>query len=240
MLTKNELIRYNRQIILGEIGTEGQEKLKKASVLVVGAGGLGCPVLQYLTAIGIGKIGIVDSDIIDESNLQRQILYNVEDIGKPKAETAKNKLIKLNPNTDFVAYNYRLDVSNINELVKEYDIIVGCPDNFNTRLLIDDACKIMNKPFIFGAVSQFTGQVSVFNYKNSLSYRDLFFSEISEIEENNDPLSKGIIGALTGIIGSMQANEVIKIIIDKGKILSGILFVFDILKMETNFYNIDN
>ena len=238
MLSELELQRYSRQIILQEIGIEGQEKLKNASVLVVGAGGLGCPCLQSLTAIGIGKIGIIDSDIVDITNLQRQILYNVDDIGKSKSDTAKQKLMKSNPHIDFTSYNMRLTTDNINDLIKDYDIIIGCPDNFNTRLIIDDACKSHNKPFVFGAVSQFVGQVSVFNYKGSGSYRDLFFHNVNEIEENNDPMSKGIIGALTSIIGSMQANEAIKIILDKGTVLNGKLFVFDILNMETNIFKI--
>lgn len=238
MLSESELKRYSRQIILQEIGLEGQEKLKNASVLVVGAGGLGCPCLQSLTAIGIGKIGIIDSDIVDITNLQRQILYNVDDIGKSKADTAKVKLMKSNPHIDFTSYNMRLTTDNINDLIKDYDIIIGCPDNFNTRVMIDDASKANNKPFVFGAVSQFVGQASVFNYKGSGSYKDLFFHNVNEIEENNDPMSKGIIGALTSIIGSMQANEAIKIILDKGTVLNGVLFVIDILKMETNYFKI--
>ena len=165
MLTKSELNRYTRQLILEEIGIEGQEKLKKAAVRVIGAGGLGCPVLQYLTAIGVGKIGIVDNDHVEETNFQRQILYGIDDLGKPKVETAAKILSKLNPFTEIKSYYVRIDKSNIDEIAKDYDIIAGCPDNFFTRVIIDDICRKNKKPFVFAAVSQFTGQVSVFNYR---------------------------------------------------------------------------
>ncbi|MBW8051405.1 MAG: molybdopterin-synthase adenylyltransferase MoeB [Cytophagales bacterium] len=252
MLSPKELNRYSRHIILPEIGQKGQEKLKQAKVLVVGAGGLGCPVLQYLTAAGVGTIGIVDFDKVDESNLQRQILYDVEDIGKQKAETARHKLSLMNPYINFEVYDTRLDKDNALDIFKDYEIIVDGSDNFPTRYLVNDACVILDKPLVYGSISRFEGQVSVFNFiaseaKQSPSvdmgfrgagptYRCLF-PKPPNPEDVPNCAEAGVLGVLPGIIGTMQANEVIKIITGIGEPLSGKLFIFDALSFENRTIN---
>lgn len=236
-LTNNELKRYHRHLILPEIGEEGQIKLKKAKVLVVGAGGLGSPVLLYLTAAGVGTIGIVDFDVVDESNLQRQILYTTEDIGQTKTVKAKEKLSKLNPYTLFDEYATRLDRANAEKIIKEYDLVIDCPDNFATRYIVSDACEKFDKPHVFGSVSKFEGQVTVFNYNKGPTYRDLFPEPYTlEASAENSPV--GIIGVLPGIIGCMQANEAIKIITGTGKVLNGKLLIIDLLNNNFNILNI--
>lgn len=236
-LTNGELKRYHRQLILPEIGEEGQIKLLKAKVLVVGAGGLGSPVLLYLTAAGVGTIGIIDFDIVDESNLQRQILYTTEDIGKTKTVKAKEKLSKLNPYTFFNEYTTLLDKANAEKIIKEYDIVIDCPDNFATRYIVSDACEKLDKPHVFGSVSKFEGQVTVFNYNKGPTYRDLFPEPYtSETSVENSPV--GLIGVLPGIIGCMQANEAIKIITGTGSILNGKLLIIDLLNNSYNILNI--
>jgi len=232
-LTNNELKRYNRHIIMPEIGLQGQQKIKDARVLVVGAGGLGSPVLLYLTAAGVGTIGIVDFDTVSETNLQRQILYDTDDIGKPKVEIAKRKLSAQNPKTNFNIYNFPLDNFNAIEIIDKYDVVVDCTDNFSTRFLINDATSILNKPLVFGAIYKFEGQVSVFNYKNGPSYRCLV-PEMPENEEGINCAEIGVIGVIPGIIGSLQASECIKVITGIGNILSGQLFVIDVLNFSTN------
>ena len=227
-LSKNELKRYNRHIIMPEIGISGQEKLKNAKVLVIGAGGLGCPVLQYLTAAGVGTIGICDFDYVDESNLQRQILFGTEDIGKSKAKIAKQKLAAQNPYLQFNVHDFKLDKNNALELFAGYDIIVDGSDNFPTRFLVNDACVITGKPLVFGAIYKFEGQVSVFNYQGGPTYRCL----VPEQPDNSEMPSCsqiGVIGVLPGIIGAYQASEVIKIITGTGNILSGKLLMIDTL-----------
>lgn len=216
-----------------EIGLKGQEKLKKAKVLVIGAGGLGCPVLQYLTAAGIGTLGVCDFDYIDESNLQRQILFDTNDIGKSKAKTAAEKLRGINPYITIKEHDFKLDKSNAVELFKKYDIIVDGSDNFPTRFLVNDACVIAGKPLVFGAIYKFEGQVSVFNYKNGPTYRCL----VPEQPDSSEMLSCsqiGVIGVLPGIIGSYQANEVIKIITGVGETLSGKILLIDTLATSHN------
>ena len=231
ILDKNETTRYHRQLIIPAIGEEGQEKLKKARVLVVGAGGLGSPVLLYLAAAGVGTLGIVDSDAVDLSNLQRQILYNTKDIGLSKASTAAGKLAALNPDLTLKPYSVRLTGENMDEILSGYDIAVDCCDNFATRYLLSDATIRAGKPLVYGAVYQFMGQASVFNYMNGPSYRDLFPEEIHPPE--GAPLSPpGVIGVLPGIIGSVQACEVIKIITGAGDTLSGRLLQIDALSFR--------
>jgi len=230
MLSTEELKRYNRHIILPEIGLEGQLKLKQASVLVIGAGGLGCPLLQYVAAAGVGTIGIVDFDAVSESNLQRQILFGTEDIGKSKAVVAKQKLESLNSFVKINAIAETLTPDNALYLFNQYDIIADCSDNFSTRYLVNDACVILNKPLVYGAINQFQGQLSVFNYNNGPTYRCLF---PEPPEDSLNCAEAGVLGVLPGMIGSMQANEVIKIITGIGEPLSGNLFLFDALKMET-------
>ena len=231
MLNNEELKRYNRHIIMSEVGLEGQKKLKAAKVLVIGAGGLGCPILQYLTAAGVGNLGIVDYDVVSESNLQRQILYTPEDLNKSKAETAAEKLKLQNPFVNFTVHNFGLDKENVLELFRQYDIIVDGSDNFPTRFLINDACVIENKPLVSGAIYKFFGQVSVYNYNDGPTYRCIF-PEQPEEDELPNCSTIGVIGVIPGIIGSLQANEVIKIIIGKGEILSGTLLQIDTLTFQ--------
>ncbi|TLX76870.1 HesA/MoeB/ThiF family protein [Labilibacter sediminis] len=206
MLKQEELDRYNRQVILPGFGKEGQEKLKTTRVLVVGAGGLGCPVLQYLAGAGVGKIGIIDADKVSVSNLQRQILYREDEIGLYKAKLAANKLSKLNSEVEYVVSTDFLTEDNAEAIISEYDIVVGATDNFNSRYLIDKYTQLQNKPFVHGSVADFEGQYSVFNYQGSPAYSDVF---PSAPQDNGKVL--GVIGAVPGIIGSYMAWEVLKI-----------------------------
>jgi adenylyltransferase/sulfurtransferase len=237
LLSDQDLTRYNRHLVLPEIGIKGQEKLKGAKVLVIGAGGLGCPALQYLAAAGIGKIGIVDHDLVDISNLQRQILFTTADIGLPKVIVAQEHLEKLNPEIKISAYQTELTSENALDILKQYDIVVDCSDNFPTRYLINDSCVILDKTLVYGAIYKFEGQVAIFNSSTgkgrSGNYRDLYPTPPSqEIAPNcND---SGVVGVLPGIIGTLQANEVIKIICGIGNILINQLFIFDLLSMHTS------
>ncbi len=237
VLTSEEKSRYNRHLILPEIGTDGQEKLKKASVLVIGAGGLGCPVLQYLVAAGIGRIGIVDHDKVELSNLQRQVLFSTEDIGQSKAIVAKAHLVKVNFEIEITAHDLQLTSANALDIIKNYDIVVDCSDNFPTRYLVNDACVILNKILIYGAIYKFEGQVAVFNAPTptgrSGHYRDLYPTPPApDLAPNcNDA---GVVGVLPGVIGTLQANEVIKVVCGIGKVLIGKVFLFDLLNMNTS------
>ncbi len=228
MLSTEEKKQYNRHLILDQIGLEGQEKLKKAKVLVIGAGGLGCPILQYLTAAGVGTIGIIDNDVVDQSNLQRQILYTHDDIGQPKAEVAATKLRRLNPFVHFKIHIEMLSKSNALTLFKAYDIIIDGSDNFPTRYLVNDAAVLTEKPLVFGAIFKFEGQVSVFNYNNGPTYRCLYPTppQPGAVPNCSDI---GVLGVLPGVIGSFQASEAIKIICDIGVPLSGQLLTYDML-----------
>ncbi|MGJ5640926.1 molybdopterin-synthase adenylyltransferase MoeB [Formosa sp. S-31] len=231
MLNKEEQIQYKRHLTLDAIGLTGQEKLKSAKVLVVGAGGLGCPVLQYLTAAGVGTIGIIDHDVVDQTNLQRQVLYTYNDIGKSKVSCAINRLKQLNPFIEFQGIEDRLSAKNALTLFKAYDIIVDGSDNFTTRYLVNDAAVLCNKPVVFGSIFKFEGQVSVFNYLNGPTYRCLFPERPTgglNCEE------AGVLGVLPGIIGVFQANEVIKIICETGEVLRGKLVVIDALSLNQN------
>jgi len=235
-LSKAELSRYSRHIKLNGVGISGQEKLKAAKVLVIGAGGLGCPVLQYLSAAGVGTIGILDGDKVDESNLQRQVLFAQADIDAPKAKTAALKLKAQNPNVNFKVANTNVTTENILSLIEYFDIIVDCTDNFPTRYLINDACILKDKPLVFGAIHQFDGQVSVFNYKNGPSYRCLFPEAPSDVPNCSEA---GVIGVLPGIIGTIQANEVIKIILEIGDVLTGKLLSLNALNYEFSIIEFD-
>ena len=225
--------RYNRHIMLSEIGQTGQNKISSAKVLVIGAGGLGCPVLQYLTAAGVGTIGIMDFDVVELSNLQRQILFGTSSLGKNKAEAAKARLEDLNNNISIIAYTEKLNHQNAIDLFSEYDIIVDSTDNFETRYLINDACVITNKPLVFGAIYKFEGHVSVFNYKNGPSYRCLFPEAPAKYSVPNCS-EIGVLGVLPGIIGTMQANEVLKIILELGTTLSGKLLCYNALTLQNS------
>lgn len=242
MLTTQELYRYSRQILLSEFGHEGQQKLKEGSVLMIGAGGLGSPALYYLTAAGVGRIGIVDFDEVDSSNLQRQILFTNEDVGKPKAETAHQRLRKLNPLIKIETHNCILNSQNAMNIITNYDVIIDGSDNLPTRYLVNDACVLLNKTLIYGAIFQFEGQVSVFNEllkdgSRGPNYRDLF-PEPPPPEMVPSCSVGGVLGVLPGIIGSMQANEAIKILADFGTTLSGRLLLFDSLDFTTRFLNL--
>lgn len=237
MLTNTELQRYNRHIILSKVGLAGQERLKGASVLVVGAGGLGCPVLQYLAATGVGKIGIVDFDTVALSNLQRQILYTSEDIGKSKAEVAQKRLQLMNPEIEVFAHLVSINTSNILDLLTDYQIIVDCTDNFPTRYLLNDACVLLDKPLVFGAIFKFEGQVSIFNLKDKkgekgATYRCLF-PKMPQAGEIPNCAEAGVIGILPGIIGTLQANEVIKLILGIGEPLRNKILLFDALTLQS-------
>lgn len=231
------LLRYSRQILIPEFGVEGQEKLSQARVLVIGCGGLGSPVLLYLAAAGIGTLGFIDNDRVDESNLQRQILYGSESIGKPKVEEAKKRLKSLNPFINLEVFNTKLDASNALEIFKNFDLIIDGTDNFPTRYLVNDACVMLNKPFVYGAIYRFEGQVGVFNYKNSATYRDLFPTPPSP-ETAPNCAEAGVLGMMAGIIGSMQANEAIKIIAEIGEPLAGKIFMLDALSMTSRILKI--
>lgn len=230
-LTSEEKQRYQRHFTLPDFGMEKQLKLKNAKVLVVGAGGLGSPVLLYLAAAGIGKIGMIDNDRVDISNLQRQVLYNTNDIGQSKAKTATDKLKSINPNIDLDCYEENLSTSNALEIIQKYDLIIDGTDNFPTRYLINDACTILEKPFIYGSVFRYEGQLAVFNYKGGPTYRDLY-PEPPSPDSVPNCAEGGVLGILPGIIGCYQANEAIKIITGIGEVLSGKLMILDILSNQ--------
>jgi len=234
-LEKEESKRYERHLNLPNFSLDHQHKLKQSKVLVIGAGGLGAPLLQYLVAAGVGTIGIVDFDRVEESNLHRQILFDDGDIGKLKVKTAAEKLKRQNSHVNIIEYPLKLDSSNALEIISNFDIVADGSDNFPTRYLVNDACVIASKTNVFASIFRFEGQVSVFNYQGIFSnpnYRDLF---------PNPPLpgsvpncaEAGVLGVLPGIIGAMQANEVIKIITGLGKPLLGKLFLFDALSMQS-------
>ena len=228
--------RYQRQIVLPEFGEEGQQQLLKAKVLVIGAGGLGCPVLQYLAAAGIGMIGIVDDDVIALNNLHRQVLYSANDIGLSKAEKAAQILGQLNPGIRIIPYNERLTVQNALILFREFDTIIDGTDNFSTRYMINDACVLMNKPLVYGAISRFEGQVSVFNFRrnendDTVNYRDLFPNPPKEDEVLNCE-EAGVLGPLAGMIGTMMANETIKLITGIGDPLANQLLTYNSLNNQ--------
>lgn len=230
-LSQEEYKQYNRHLILEDIGEDGQLKLKQAKVLVIGAGGLGCPILQYLTAAGVGKIGIIDHDTIDQSNLQRQILYSHDAIGQFKAEVAAQRLSGLNPFVNFEVYLQKLTSEVAIELFSRYDIVVDGSDNFPTRYLVNDAAVLTKKPVVFGSIYKFEGQVSVFNYNNGPTYRCLYPNAPKPNEVPNCS-EIGVLGVLPGIIGSLQANEVIKLICGIGDVLSGKLLTYNALSMQ--------
>ena len=230
-LDKDEYQRYSRHIILPEVGLEGQKRLKAASVLCIGTGGLGSPLLLYLAAAGIGRIGIVDFDIVDSSNLQRQIIHGTSWIGKPKIESAKNRILEINPICQVDLHNTMLTSENALEIMDPYDVIIDGTDNFQTRYLTNDACVLLNKPNVYGSIFRFEGQASVFNYQGGPNYRDLF-PEPPPPGMVPSCAEGGVLGVLCGIIGTIQATEAIKIILGKGTTLSGRLLVYDALNMK--------
>nr|NP_053945.1 molybdopterin biosynthesis protein [Porphyra purpurea]P51335.1 RecName: Full=Probable molybdopterin-synthase adenylyltransferase; AltName: Full=MoaD protein adenylase; AltName: Full=Molybdopterin-converting factor subunit 1 adenylase; AltName: Full=Sulfur carrier protein MoaD adenylyltransferase [Porphyra purpurea]AAC08221.1 ORF382 [Porphyra purpurea] len=233
-----EYTRYSKHLILPQIKLEGQERLKQSSILCVGAGGLGSPALIYLAASGIGKIGIVDNDIIDISNLQRQILYTVNDIGLSKAYIAKKKILEINPTCNVQIFNTRLQSINAIEIIRQYDIIIDGTDNFGSRYIISDSCLELNKIHIYGAIFQFEGQVSTFNYQGGPKYRDFH----NNIETENNPedtcSNAGVLGLLPGIIGTLQATEAIKIILGYKSVLSGIILKYNAMTISFEKFKI--
>jgi molybdopterin/thiamine biosynthesis adenylyltransferase/rhodanese-related sulfurtransferase len=241
-LSNQEKLRYSRHLNLPDFGIPTQEKLKRAKVLVVGTGGLGAPLLQYLTAVGVGTIGVVDFDVIDESNLQRQVLFGMEDIGKFKTKVAITKLRAQNPFVHFIEYNLKLDASNALEIISNYDVVADGTDNFPTRYLVNDACVLTGKPNVYASIYRFEGQVSVFNWTNKEgilgpNYRDVFPTPPPPGMVPNCA-EGGVLGVLPGIIGSIQASEVIKVITGMGVSLSGKLFLMDVLDFSNRTLNI--
>lgn len=231
MLSQEEIERYSRQLILPEIGTAGQLKLQQAKVLLIGAGGLGCPAAQYLAAAGIGTLGIADGDKVETSNLQRQVLYTREDIGQSKAQVAAAKMRLLNPFIQVHAHAITVTKGNILSLFEGYDLIVDGSDNFATRYLVNDACVITGKPLVFGSIFKFEGQVSVFNWGDGPTYRCVF-PEPPGNDEAPDCATIGVIATLPGIVGTLMANEVIKLVTGIGETLSGRLLVINALNMQ--------
>jgi sulfur-carrier protein adenylyltransferase/sulfurtransferase len=225
--------RYHRQMILKNFGEAGQQKLLQAKVLVVGAGGLGCPALQYLAAAGVGILGIVDGDTVAMSNLHRQILYTVKDIGASKAESAAAVLCNINPEINITVYAEMLTTKNALAIIDTYDIIIDGTDNFSSRYMINDACVLLEKTLVYGAVSQYEGQVAIFNYNTngSVNYRDLFPHPLSENEVMNCATA-GVLGVLPGIIGTMQANETIKLLTGIGKPLINRMLTYNALNNQ--------
>lgn len=240
--SKAELERYSRHLIIPDFNIAGQKKLKAARVLVVGTGGLGSPLLLYLAAAGVGTLGIVDFDVVDESNLQRQVLFSMQDVGRPKVEAAAERIRALNPHIEVVVHNTKLTSENAMDLIAQYDLVADGTDNFPTRYLVNDACVLSGKTNVYASIFRFEGQVAVFNhiYPDGTvgpNYRDLFPSPpppglVPSCAEG------GVLGVLPGIIGSLQANEVIKVIAGIGEPLAGRLFVFDALSFETRILRV--
>jgi len=230
--TRHQINRYSRQIILKKIGVIGQKKLLKASVLIIGAGGLGSPIAIYLTALGIGKIGIVDKDTVEISNLSRQIIFSTNDVKKNKSSTAINKLRKINPNIKFQSFNKKLTIKNINKIAEKFDLIVDGSDNFRTRFLVNDYCLKNKKILVSGAISKFDGQVYTFNFsrKKSPCLRCFIPKMPMDLDVDNCEY-EGVLGTLGGIIGSIQANEVVKEILGIGDTLCGHILIIDALKL---------
>lgn len=235
--SKNEIERYSRHLILPEFGMEGQKKLKESRVLVVGAGGLGSPLLQYLAAAGVGCMGIIDGDVVDKSNLQRQVLYGEESLGKAKVLEAKKRILSINPHIEVITHQGLLDADNALEIIAKYDVVADGTDNFPTRYLVNDACVLLGKVNIYASIFRFEGQVSVFNHRDEdgkigPNYRDLFPTPpppgmVPSCAEG------GVLGVLPGIIGSIQALETIKVLTGVGTPLSGRLFLIDTLSFKT-------
>ncbi|QMS88165.1 molybdopterin-synthase adenylyltransferase MoeB [Nostoc edaphicum CCNP1411] len=230
-LTKDDYERYSRHLILPEVGLEGQKRLKAASVLCIGTGGLGSPLLLYLAAAGIGRIGIVDFDVVDTSNLQRQVIHGTSWVGKPKIESAKNRIHEINPYCQVDLYETRLTSENALEILQPYDIVVDGTDNFPTRYLVNDACVLLNKPNVYGSILRFEGQATVFNYEGGPNYRDLF-PEPPPPGMVPSCAEGGVLGILPGIIGLIQATEAVKIVLGQGNTLNGRLLLYNALDMK--------
>ncbi|NES74385.1 MULTISPECIES: molybdopterin-synthase adenylyltransferase MoeB [Okeania] len=229
-LNTEEYQRYSRHLILPEVGLDGQKRLKAAKVLCIGTGGLGSPLLLYLAAAGIGNIGIVDFDIVDHSNLQRQVIHGTSWVGKPKIESAKNRIHEINPHCQVDLYETRLSSENALDILKSYDVVVDGTDNFPTRYLVNDACVLLNKPNVYGSIFRFEGQATVFNYEGGPNYRDLY-PEPPPPGMVPSCAEGGVLGILPGMIGVIQATETIKIVLGEGTTLSGRLLLYNSLDM---------
>ena len=237
MFTPEELYRYARHFILPNVGTAGQAKLKSSRVLIIGAGGLGSPLALYLAAAGIGTLGILDFDVVDASNLQRQILYAANDVGTQKVIAAKEKILSLNPNVHVEIFSTKLSSENALRIIQPFDIIVDGSDNFPTRYLVNDACVLLNKPNVYGSIFQFEGQVTVFNATHGPCYRCLF-PQPPDVSLVQNCAEAGVFGVLPGIIGTLQATEVLKLILGIGTTLEGKILLFDALRMSFQEINL--
>jgi adenylyltransferase/sulfurtransferase len=229
-LSVEEIARYSRHLIIPDVGVPGQKRLKNAKVLVVGAGGLGSPALLYLAAAGVGTLGIVDFDVVDESNLQRQVIHGVSDIGKLKAQSAKESIAEINPHVHVVLHTERLDSDNALDIFRPYDLILDGTDNFATRYLVNDACVLLGKPYVWGSIYRFEGQVSVFWNEHGPNYRDLY-PEPPPPGMVPSCAEGGVLGVLCASIGSVMVTEAIKLITGIGESLLGRLMVYDALEM---------
>ena len=238
-LSDNERLRYARHIVLPQVGEEGQIKLLESSVLVVGAGGLGSPAMMYLAAAGVGRIGVIDDDVVESSNLQRQIIHSTSSVGESKALSAKKRLNELNPQVEVDVYVSRLDIENADSTIEKYDIVIDGTDNFSSRYLIGDVCEKLGKPWVFGSIHRFEGQVSTFNFEGGPNYRDLFpVPPPPELAPNCS--EAGVLGILPGIVGTIQATEAIKVILGVGEVLRGKLLTVDSLTMITRVLSFDS
>ncbi len=232
-LNKNQIKRFSRQIILKNIGTLGQKKIIQSKVLIIGMGGLGCPVAEFLTRAGVGYLGIIDSDKVELSNIHRQSLYNIEDLKKSKVLVAKKKLKKINSKTKINCHKIRLNKNNLRKFIKEYDYVVDGSDNFKTKFLVNDFCKISKKFLVTGAISKFDGHIFTFNFRNKKT--PCIRSFFQEKEISDDILNceqEGILGTVAGIIGTIQANEILKKILNIGKSLNGYILILDLLNLN--------
>ena len=230
-LTQDEILRYSRHLIMPEVGVEGQMKLKAGKVLLIGTGGLGSPAALYLASAGVGTLGLIDFDNVDFSNLQRQIIHSTRTVGKPKVESAKERLLEINPNVNVVTYNEMLTKDNVMRIIKDYEIILDGTDNFQTRYLVNDACVFTKKPFVYGSIFRFDGQATVFYPGKGPCYRCLF-AEPPPPGMVPSCAEGGVLGILPGVIGVIQATEVVKILLGKGDLLIGRLMLYDALKMN--------
>jgi molybdopterin-synthase adenylyltransferase len=236
MLSKEEFKRYQKQVMVDEIGINGQITFKQSKVAVIGAGGLGCPILQYLTSVGVGTIGVIDFDTVENSNLHRQTLYSNEDIGKLKVEIAIQKLSNQNPFVNLVSHPIILNEENAETIISQYDIIVDGCDNFLTRYIVNDVCVKLNKPLVYGSILNYEGQLAVFNYKGSKNLRNIF-PEPPNSEDVPSCSENGVLGTVPGIIGSMMAQECINVILDKPSLINTLgIYSADTFKLKRLSY----
>ena len=232
-LNKNQVERFSRQIVLKDIGTSGQKKIIQSKVLIIGMGGLGCPVAEFLTRAGVGTLGIIDYDNVDLSNIHRQSLYNVSDIKKSKVLVAKKKLKKINSKTNIICHKIRIDKNNLKKIIKEYNYIVDGSDNFETKFLINDTCKKFKKFLVTGAISKFNGHIFTFDFKDiKTPCIRSFFQEKKISDDILNCEYEGVLGTVAGIIGTIQANEILKKVLNIGENLNGYILILDLLNLN--------